>query len=444
MTDTRFAILDPAAGISGDMLLGALVAAGAPEAWLLGLPARLGLPDVTIEIHPVDRCGIRALKVDVRLPGGDMELPSEPHTHPESVPRATAPDSHPPDHHPREANGTHSYPGGHRHVGELIALVERAPLSSWVRERTVAAFRLLADAEGRVHGVPAASVALHEVGATDALVDVVAGIEGFEQLGIREIYHRPVAVGSGWVRAAHGTIPVPAPATAILLEGVDIAPNGPVIGEATTPTGAALLKVLSAGAPPDHWRGLSVANWGAGRRNPAGYPNALRLIIAEPAREAGEVVLLSTDLDDLSPEYLDPLRESLFAAGAVDVQIWATQMKKGRTGFRVEAVTSPADAGRVTEAFFRNSTTAGVRRVHAERTTLPRRELRLDVAGGSVRVKVLDGPGGPRAKPEYDDVAAAALRSGQPMHELARELQNRALDLVAADAPRRGDPSFKE
>jgi pyridinium-3,5-bisthiocarboxylic acid mononucleotide nickel chelatase len=153
---------------------------------------------------------------------------------------------------------------------------------------------------------------------------------------------------------------------------------------------------------------------------------------------------LSTDLDDLSPEYLDPLRESLFAAGAVDVQVWATQMKKGRTGFRIEALTSPADAGRVTEAFFRNSTTAGVRRVHAERTTLPRRELRLDVAGGSVRVKVLEGPGGPRAKPEYEDVAAAARRSGQPVHELARELQNRALDLVAADASRRRDPSLKE
>jgi uncharacterized protein (TIGR00299 family) protein len=295
-----------------------------------------------------------------------------------------------------------------------------------------------------VHGVSAESVALHEVGAMDALVDVVAAIEGFEQLGIRDVYHRPVAVGSGWVRAAHGVIPVPAPATAVLLEGLDIAPNGPVTGEATTPTGAALLRVVSSGPPPDRWRAVSAGNWGAGGRNPGEYPNALRLIVAEPVREAGEVVLLSTDLDDLSPEYLDPLRESLFAAGAVDVQVWATQMKKGRTGFRIEALTSPGDAGPVTEAFFRNSTTAGVRRVHAERTTLPRRELQLDVAGGSVRVKVLEGPGGPRAKPEYDDLAAAARRSGQPVHELARELQNRALDLVAADASRRRDPSLKE
>jgi uncharacterized protein (TIGR00299 family) protein len=436
MTETRFAILDPAAGISGDMVLGALIAAGASAEWLRGVPARLGVPDVGVEIQPVDRCGLRALAVSVRLPGGAMELPSQPHAH-----AAVAPHSHDSQHPHSHPNQDH---GSHRHVGELIGLIERAPLSVWVRERAVQAFRLLADAEARVHGVPAENVALHEVGAMDALVDIVAAVEGFEQLGIRTVYHRPVAVGTGWVRAAHGEIPVPAPATAVLLEGIDIAPNGPVSGEATTPTGAALLRVLSSGSPPDRWRAVAAGNWGAGRRNPAGYPNALRLIVAEPAREAGDVVLLSTDVDDLSPEYLDPLRESLFAAGAADVQVWTTQMKKGRTGFRIEALASPADAGRVTEAFFRNSTTAGVRRVHAERTTLPRRELRLEVAGGSVRVKVLDGPDGPRAKPEYDDVAAAARRSGQPAHELARELQNRALELVAADAPRGRDPSLKE
>ena len=135
-------------------------------------------------------------------------------------------------------------------------------------------------------------------------------IEGFERLGLTRIYHRPVALGSGWVRAAHGVIPVPAPATAVLLEGLEVGPNGPVIGEATTPTGAVLLRVLSSGAPPARWRAVSAGAWGAGGRDPEGYPNALRLIVAEPAHEASEVVLLSTDLDDLSPEYLDPLREA--------------------------------------------------------------------------------------------------------------------------------------
>ena len=133
-------------------------------------------------------------------------------------------------------------------------MVERAGLSPWVRERAVRAFQLLGEAEGRVHGLPAEQVPLHEVGAVDALVDIVGAIEGFEQLGITRIYNRPVAVGNGWVRAAHGVMPVPAPATSILLEGLEVGSNGPVTGEATTPTGAVLLRVLSAGTPPTRWR----------------------------------------------------------------------------------------------------------------------------------------------------------------------------------------------
>jgi uncharacterized protein (DUF111 family) len=183
--------------------------------------------------------------------------------------------------------------------------------------------------------------------------------------------------------------------------------------------------------------------WGAGGRNPADYPNALRLILAEPAAEAGDVVLLSTDLDDFSPEYLDPLREALVAAGALDVQVWSTQMKKGRTGFRVEAVVEPADADRVSEAFFRHSTTAGVRRQLAERVTLARREVQVEAADGTrVRVKILDAPDGPRMKPEYDDVAALARRTGRPAHEVARDLRDRAFRLVKpADAARPETPN---
>jgi uncharacterized protein (TIGR00299 family) protein len=282
--------------------------------------------------------------------------------------------------------------------------------------------------------VPADRVALHEVGAADAIVDIVGAIEGFEQLGITRIYNRPLAMGSGWVRAAHGVIPVPAPATSILLEGLDIGPNGPVLGEATTPTGAVLLRVLSAGAPPAHWRAVAGAAWGAGGRNPAGYPNALRLIVAAAAPEAGEVVVLSTDVDDLSPEYLDPMREAVFLAGALDVQVWATQMKKGRAGFRIEAVAPQAQADAVSQALFRHSTTAGIRRYTAERETLARHEVEVTMPDGStVRVKVLLGPDGPRVKPEYEDVAALARRTGRPAHEVARDLQSRALRLVSAE-----------
>jgi uncharacterized protein (TIGR00299 family) protein len=420
MSDGRFAILDPVAGISGDMLLGALVAAGAQPEWLRGLPARLGFPAVRVEIGLVYRCGVRATKVDIRLPGGIQEHPSpiveEPgHRH----------------HHPHHDHGHDGHPDDHsphRHIGELIELVERADLSEWVHERAVRAFELLGEAEGRIHGVPADQVSLHEVGAVDALIDIVGGIEGFEQLGITRVFNRPVALGSGWVRAEHGAMPVPAPATSVLLEGLEVGPNGPVTGEATTPTGAALLRVLSSGAPPAHWRAEKSGAWGAGGRDPKDYPNALRLILASTALEAGEVVLLSTDLDDLSPEYLDPLREALFGAGALDVQVWATQMKKGRTGFRIEVTVSPAEADGAAAALFRHSTTSGIRRNVAERVTLARREVEVTSADGTaVRVKVLEGPDGPRVKPEYEDVAAVARRTGLPAHEVARDLHNRAL-----------------
>ena len=408
------------------MLLGALLAAGARPEWLRGLPARLGFPEVTIQIGPVDRCGVRALKVDVCLPDGTREEPSalvDDHDH-ES-------DAAPHHHHGQNHSHTH---GRHRHVGELIEIVKRARLSDWVRDRAVRAFQLLGEAEGRVHGLPADEVPLHEVGAIDALIDIVGAIEGFEQLGITRIYNRPVAVGSGWVRSAHGVMPVPAPATSILLEGVEVGPNGPVTGEATTPTGAVLLRVLSHGTPPPRWRADDAGAWGAGGRNPQSYPNALRLVLAAPAPEAGEVVLLSTDLDDLSPEYLDPLREALFQAGALDVQLWTTQMKKGRTGFRVEVTVAPGESEKVAEALFRHSTTAGIRRQRAERVTLARREVEVRTADGdAVRVKVLEGPDGPRVKPEYEDVAAVARRTGRPAHEVARDLQSRALRLVSSE-----------
>lgn len=411
------------AGISGDMLLGALVSAGAPREWLEGLPVRLGCPEVAVQIEEVDRAGLRAVKVNVRLPGGEVEGPTEVLDGGGDASGSAA-----------GAGRTTPNQGEHRphrYVGDLIGMVERAPLSAWVRERAVRAFELLGAAEGRIHGLRPDKVALHELGALDALVDIVGGIEGFERLGVVQIYNRPIALGQGWVRGAHGAMPVPAPATAALLEGLDVGPNGPVTGEATTPTGAALLRVLSAGPPPDRWRAVSAAAWGAGSRNPSAYTNALRLIVAEPAAEAGEVVVLVSDIDDMSPEYLDPLREAIFAAGGLDVHCWTTQAKKGRTGFRLEVLAEPAKADRVADAIFAHSSTAGLRRWTAERATLSRRDVTVDLPGAmAIRVKVLNAPGGPRLKPECDDVQEAARRLGRPAHEVAREVRRLAQQLT--------------
>ena len=389
----HIAILDPAAGISGDMTLGALLSLGAPQAWLEHLPARLGLAGVGVRVRDVVRCGVGCKQVE-------FTIPERPHG---------------------------------RHVGDLVRLVDGAPISDWVKERAVRAFRLVGEAEGQVHGVPVEQVHLHEVGAVDAVLDIVGGIEGFEQLGVETIYTGPVAVGRGWVDATHGTLPIPAPATAILLEGLEVAARGPVEGEATTPTGAALVRVLAAGPPPPQWR-LVKSGWGAGARNPKHYPNALRILLAEQAAEAGRVTLLASDLDDMSPEYVEPLRQALVAAGALDVQTWPVQMKKGRSGFRVEVVAPEACADAVTAALFRHSTTAGVRRWGAERATLARRQVTVELAPTvSVRVKVLEHPDatGVRVKPEYDDVLAAARALGRPPLEVARAVQRDAEALVA-------------
>ena len=394
----RIAILDPSAGISGDMTLGALLAAGVPdgEKWLQELPVRMNLAGVTVEIRQVQRCGVGCTQVS-------FGIPEQPHG---------------------------------RHVGQLVKMVEAAPLSDGVKQRAVHAFQLIGEAEGRVHGVAPEKVHLHEVGAVDAVLDIVGSIEGFERLGVDAVYHWPVAVGSGWVTAAHGRLPVPAPATAILLEGIEVAAarGGPVEGEATTPTGAALLRVLSAGAPPERWRPVR-SGWGAGGRDPAGYPNALRLLVAEQAAEAGRVVTLATDVDDMSPEYVEPLRQALTAAGALDVQTWPVQMKKGRSGFRLEVIAPEGAADAVTAALFRHSTTAGVRRWVVERATLPRHQVTVQLAPDvSVRVKVLEQPGGEngmRMKPEYDDVLAAARVLGRAPLDVARAAEHEAAALVA-------------
>ncbi|MGD8726560.1 MAG: nickel pincer cofactor biosynthesis protein LarC, partial [Gemmatimonadales bacterium] len=380
----RIAIVDPAAGISGDMTLGALLDAGVDRSWLESLPARVGFPSVRVFSSRVTRCSVSASKIDFEI---------------------------------RE-----SETGGHgRHVGELIDIVRKADVSERVRAQASHAFELLGQAEGRVHGVPPQRVHLHEVGAVDAVLDIVGAIEGFELLGVERIYNLPVAIGNGWVEAAHGKLPIPAPATIQLLEGIDVATGGPITGEATTPTGAALLRVLSEGPPPTFWRPQTVG-WGAGSRDPAAYPDVLRLIVAEASAEAGTVDVIATDIDDLAPEYIEPLRQSLFAAGALDCQMWPTHGKKGRLGVRVEVLAPTERTDTVVGALFDNSTTAGVRRWQALRSTLPRQEFVVELAPGvRVRIKVTEGPSGTRLKSEYDDVIAAGNALGRPALEVARE-----------------------
>ncbi len=392
----RIAILDPFAGISGDMLLGSLVDAGVDSSWLEELPRLCGFPQVEVRISRVTRCALAATKVDFRIP-----------------------------------EGPHSHEHGHgRTIRQLKEIVAAAQVQHGTKQLALRACDLLGQAEGAIHGMAADAVHLHEVGAIDAVLDIVGVIEGFGQLGLAAIYNLPVAAGDGWVTAAHGKLPVPAPATLKLLEGIVVRSGGPVTGEATTPTGAVLVRVLSGGRPPGYWR-IAGCGWGAGQRDPSDYPNVLRLILAEQADEAGLVQVVATDIDDMEPEYLEPLRQALFEAGALDCQVWPTQGKKGRISLRLEALVPEGASDRVVQALFDNSTTTGLRSWSTVRSTLARKELVVELNPAvKVRVKVREGPRGAGVKPEYDDVVRAARDLGIPVIEAAHEAWKKARDVL--------------
>ncbi|HVE78795.1 MAG TPA: LarC family nickel insertion protein, partial [Gemmatimonadaceae bacterium] len=249
---------------------------------------------------------------------------------------------------------------------------------------------------------------------------------GFERLGVDAVYCGAVQTGDGFVRAAHGVLPVPAPATLKLLEGHPIRPGPDGAGELVTPTGAALVRVLSRGAPPPEYVPRR-SGFGAGTKDFPGRANALRLVLADERPPsavddgAETVVVLAADVDDMSGEYLAAVADSLRAAGALDVVLVATAMKKGRPGTRVEVLATPADADRLEDRLLLESSTIGVRRAEVRRRALPRRSVTVDVLGHPVSVKLVTLPGGGRrGKPEFDDVRRVAEATGRPVSDIFR------------------------
>ncbi len=384
----NLAYFDCVSGVSGDMTLGALVSAGWPAEALREIPARLRLEGVRVEVSAARRGPFAATRVEVH-----------------------APERQP-----------------HRHLRHVEAILDAADLPAGVRERAKAVFRRLAAAEAEVHGTTVEKVHFHEVGAVDAMVDVAGACAGLEALGVGRVYSSPLPLGGGTVQCEHGRIPVPAPATALLLRGAHVR-MGPVEAELVTPTGAALLAALVEdwAAPLPALR-LDRVGTGAGAREFPDHPNVLRLLVGEPAEApalpARTVAVLETAIDDGNPQYLADLVPRLLAAGALDAMLAPVLMKKGRPGQWLVVVAEPADARRLADLVLSSTTTLGVRVREERRVEADRFEAVVKTRFGDIQMKVARLVGGTlRAQPEYESVRAAAERAGAAPIEVATAAQ---------------------
>jgi uncharacterized protein (TIGR00299 family) protein len=373
--------LDLSAGASGDMLLGALVDAGVPLDVPAAAIATLAVESIRLETEPVTRHGLGATRVHVHAP------PSEEH----------------------------------RTWADVRALLLEADLPTPVREGALAVFERLAVAEGRVHRVSPEDVHFHEVGALDALADVVGVVAGFAHLGLTRLTASPVALGSGSARSAHGVVPIPGPAVLELLAGIPVV-AGAVPAEMCTPTGAALVAELVS-----EWAALpamrvSRTGMGAGGRDPVELPNVVRLVLGEPADAAPSgPAVLEANIDDLDPRLWPGVLDALFAAGASDAWLTPILMKKGRPAHTLSVLCQPEAIPDVQAAVFATTSTIGLRVAPVGKVALDRTASSVEVLGGRVGVKIaMAGGRVVNVSVEYEDVAALARASGLPVKEVLR------------------------
>jgi hypothetical protein len=384
------------------MVLGAVVDAGYPMTDLEATLGRLGLDGVRVSARRVERAG---------LPGTQVEVETDPARR-------------------------------FRDLAAMLAPLRASGLAPPVRQRAAAVLRRLAEAEGRVHGVPAEAVHFHEVGSLDTLVDVVGAVAGLAGLGVEAVHVSPLPLGGGHVDTAHGRLPVPAPATTELLRGFPVYDNG-VRGELVTPTGAAILTTL-ASADPLPPVTLEATGWGAGARE-LPVPNLLRVLIgrgpADPgATEAAETLaVIETTIDDMSPQLYEPLIERLLDSGALDVHLAPVMMKRSRPGVVLTALAAPTRVRELARVLFRETTSIGVRWSEARRLALPRELVRVETPLGPVTVKVsrLDGRI-VTLTPEFEEVRRLAQAHGMPVRRALDEARAAARQVLGEPDPERG------
>jgi hypothetical protein len=422
----RIAYLDCFAGIAGDMFLGALVGAGVPADVLHHATAALNL-NATLKIETVNRSGISATKVHV-LEGEYLAEARQPtHTHPtEAAPEITS-IQHP---HKTESSITHphQHPHDHHHgrsLADIRTLIATAKLDDAVKDLALRTFHLLGHAEAKVHNVPLDRIHFHEVGAVDSIVDIVAASAGIHHLQIAAWHASPVNVGSGTVECAHGTFPVPAPATAELLRGLPTY-SAHVQHELATPTGAALLRALDPSFGEQPRMRINTIGYGAGTRNPKNFPATLRLSVGETleadsatTHDADTVTVLETALDDLSPQLIAYVAEKALAAGALDVMLTPVIMKKGRPGTLLTVLCRPTDSSLFEHLLLTETSTLGVRIRHDRRICLDRRHLSIETPFGPIRMKIgLQGGDERNAAPEFEDCRTAAAQHNVPLKQV--------------------------
>jgi uncharacterized protein (TIGR00299 family) protein len=368
------------AGASGDMILGALVGAGADPRALVERLERLDVSNFEVRFSTVDRSGISATRAEV----------------------STDDEQH------------------HRHLSTILKIIERSRLSGQVKQRAARIFTRLAEAEARVHGIPVEKVHFHEVGAMDAIVDVVGACVGFELLGVERFVSSPLHVGSGSVEMAHGLFPVPPPAVAELLRDAPTYATY-VRGELVTPTGAAIIGTLAESYGPLPPMRVQATGYGAGSREYERFPNVLRVMIGEAEGDAQSerLLVIETNLDDVSPQIVGHVMERAFARGALDCWFTPVQMKKNRPGVLVSILCRPRERDALTQLLFDETTTLGVRSYEVERRALAREIVRVETRFGPVAVKIARRDGRvTNVTPEYDDCRAAAERHGAPLRDV--------------------------
>jgi pyridinium-3,5-bisthiocarboxylic acid mononucleotide nickel chelatase len=439
----RIAYLECFSGISGDMFLGALVDAGVPARLLEETVAVLGV-GAKIEISRVVRCGISATKVDVWV-DGEKDMPREEYWARQDVARALSPAKADHDHeHPHghehshhknteqsraKAPAPHEHERAHPHRGltEIRQIISAAAISDSAKKTAIRTFEAVGAAEAKIHSVPVESIHFHEVGAADAIVDIVCAAVGSETLGVDEIVCSRLNVGGGTVKCAHGTFPVPAPATVELLKGVPVYSSG-IEAELVTPTGAAIARTLATRFSAFPEMKIEESGYGAGSRDFPGHPNVLRLVIGEALpllagkTKSETVSVLEANLDDLNPQVFGYVMDRLLEEGALDVFGMPVQMKKNRPGTLLTVLCKPEDAEKLAQLIFSETTTLGIRRREESRQTLARRWESVRTEWGEVRIKIASMNGTvTNYAPEYEDCRRIAAEHHVPLKTVMQE-----------------------